>query len=295
MAAKETGLYANLPNDCLDPEGRDSGTVGSWSLVFHVEPAVPDIMIEDEQAAVLTNGATITWPAMLIGSTASRVLTIQNTGDTNLTGLAVSIEGSGDFSAGVPGATVLGPSAETAFTVTFTPSGTTLCTAVIRVASNDPDESPFVIGLVGTGRGPTLAEWAVEHGLSGPDADPMATPLGDGVPNLLKFAFNMDPTVAGRGELVPGAGTSGLPSIQLVGTGDSARLVIEYVRRRNADLTYEAQFSSTLLPNLWQPATNPEQVTPIDVDWDRVRVEDSVAVGIQPSRFGRVGVILNGD
>ena len=39
------------------------------------------------------------------------------------------------------------------------------------------------------------SDWAVDHGLYGADAEPTADPDGDGVPNLLEFAFGGNPQV----------------------------------------------------------------------------------------------------
>jgi autotransporter-associated beta strand protein len=40
---------------------------------------------------------------------------------------------------------------------------------------------------------PGFGGWLQQYGLSGAAADPLATPAGDGIPNLLKYAFNLDP------------------------------------------------------------------------------------------------------
>jgi autotransporter-associated beta strand protein len=39
----------------------------------------------------------------------------------------------------------------------------------------------------------SFAGWSQQHGLSGAAADPAAAPAGDGIANLLKYAFNLDP------------------------------------------------------------------------------------------------------
>jgi hypothetical protein len=39
----------------------------------------------------------------------------------------------------------------------------------------------------------TFSGWSEQFGLSGAQASWMASPAGDGIPNLLKYAFNLDP------------------------------------------------------------------------------------------------------
>ncbi len=111
---------------------------------------------------------------------------------------------------------------------------------------------------------------------------------GDGIRNLMEWAFGLNPTVANVARLVPGTGTTGLPAVMLTGSGSTRRLVLEYVRRKNVMLTYTAQFASAPGAASWQTAANAPVVTDIDAFWERVVVEDTVTVGEQPRRFGRV-------
>jgi hypothetical protein len=76
---------------------------------------------------------------------------VRNDGVLDLTGLALSVDGSADFVAGVLGLTTLAPNQSITFDVTFTPSAAGARAAVLRVASNDPNENPFDINLTGTG------------------------------------------------------------------------------------------------------------------------------------------------
>ncbi len=110
-----------------------------------------------------------------------------------------------------------------------------------------------------------------EAGLSGARAEPKATPFGDGVYNLLKFAFNMDLTDTDHRRLTRGGNeTGGLPSVALI--DDQERfLVIEYVRRRNSDLVYTPLITTDL--ETWSPGTGSQSVTNINVNWERVRIE----------------------
>lgn len=151
---------------------------------------------------------------------------------------------------------------------------------------------------------PTLREWATQNGLSLEQSAPDASPAGDGISNLLKYAFNMQAlesytgTAAIMAPASPGSplsgGNSGLP---VVYTADDGRLEIQYVRRRNASgsVTYQAQFSSNLT-SAWEPATGTETVVRGDTDsslgteWERVTVRDTAPASTPTTRFARVKV-----
>ena len=112
----------------------------------------------------------------------------------------------------------------------------------------------------------------------------------DGANNLAEWAFNLNPTRPDIAALTPGTGTAGLPVARLTGSAGNLRLTIEFIRRKNAGLTYTVQFANAPAGAGFQPAVNAPTVTPIDANWERVIVEDSVTPGAQAIRFGRVRV-----
>src|SRR5207248_947465 len=116
-----------------------------------------------------------------------------------------------------------------------------------------------------------------------------ADPEGVGVPNLLEFAFNLQPRIADRSVIVAGAGTNGLPLIRLETINNQKVLTIEFIRRRAAGspgITCHAEFNSDLTnPSGWSE-TGTATFTQIDDTWERVKVTDS-AVN-QAKRFGRI-------
>ena len=129
--------------------------------------------------------------------------------------------------------------------------------------------------------------------VSGPNADPD----GDGVANLLEFAFNLDPTFAEPALMVAGTGLRGLPLVRLetVATGDQ-RLTVEFVRRTagsGSGVSYAVQFATDLAAGDWQTGGT-ESVTAINARWERVKVMDSVSAGSDTgrARFARVAVSL---
>lgn len=184
---------------------------------------------------------------------------------------------SGDTSAPVPGAT--GPS----YTVTGDPlKGRYWVRVTGKVIWNDSRTA-----RVRVPGGPTDFDlWAQDSHLNGADAAPMATPHKDGVPNLLKFAFNMDASRADVRQLTAGGnGAQGLPGSRLVGTGAAQRLQIEYLRRRQSDIEYVPLFSTNAKD--WIPATSVVVTETIDDEWERVVATGSMQAA---KNFARVMV-----
>jgi hypothetical protein len=118
-----------------------------------------------------------------------------------------------------------------------------------------------------------FAGWHKNSGLA---AD-SAIPNGDGVPNLLQFALNLDPDRSDATPMTPN-GIKGLP---LLGRDSSHHLTLTFVRRKastNPGITYTVLFSHSLTtafaPNFASTTSLPVS---IDSTWERVVVTDSVA------------------
>ncbi|HLP07014.1 MAG TPA: hypothetical protein VK178_02540, partial [Opitutaceae bacterium] len=134
--------------------------------------------------------------------------------------------------------------------------------------------------------GTAYSDWTVAYALPSAAAAMDANPSGDGVENLLKFAFNLNPAIADTRTLTPGTGTAGLPAISTTTVGGATYLTVEFLRRRDAaQLTYNVEVSSDLAN--WSAFAGTETVTAIDALWERVRVVDTAAAS---RRFARVRV-----
>lgn len=134
----------------------------------------------------------------------------------------------------------------------------------------------------------------LDDNVSGPNADPDS----DGVPNLLEYAFNLDPTCAEPAPMSVDTGLRGLPLIQLEAVSPTEnRLTVQFVRRTAASgsgLTYTAEFATNLATGDWQ-ASGTESITAINARWERVKVTDSIpADGNSLQRFARVVVTKDG-
>ncbi len=132
-------------------------------------------------------------------------------------------------------------------------------------------------------------------GLSGPNAAVNATPYGDGVPNLLKYAFNMNLSGPDAATMPP-SGYRGLPSIYAQASGGSILFSIEFLRRKNSGLIYTPQKSVELAnPASWVPLTVLPSVRsfgPFGPDWEYVIYREFYNASTTPRRFGRVQVTL---
>ncbi len=163
------------------------------------------------------------------------------------------------------------------------------------VTDGTADKNPILNGvtLEQTAVATALYQWRVLHGLATDGSEDDGNPSGDGVANLLKYAFNMAPDAGDLLEsdvsILPNGGTAGLPAIT---TNATPQLVIQFVRRKaatNPGVTYTVQVCSDLSnPADWSPLDlSGATVESLDGTWERVTATDPTS---GPRRFGRVGV-----
>jgi hypothetical protein len=132
--------------------------------------------------------------------------------------------------------------------------------------------------------------WTTLAGLTNDNALPGAIPYGDGVANLIKYAFNMNGAGSDAHTLVRGSSISGLPCLS---ADDSAGVFrYEFVRRKSSGLVYAPKQSTTLEQGAWVPMTGTTKVTDIDAEWERVVIEQSYDPGVTPACFFTVEVAL---
>jgi alpha-tubulin suppressor-like RCC1 family protein len=140
---------------------------------------------------------------------------------------------------------------------------------------------------------PLLAFEAVvaTTGLNGDDAMPEAVPFNDGVPNLIKYAFNMDLSGPDASRMEPG-GSSGLPASDVAEIEGQTVWRLEYLVRKNSGLLYVPQKSSSLDPDSFVPVEGVVSEVDIDADWKRVTITETVNSSSQSTGFSRVRVSL---
>ena len=153
---------------------------------------------------------------------------------------------------------------------------------------------PFALTIVVP---PTdLVTFRTANGLAADGSQDLLTPAGDGVANLLKYAFNMIGSGAGQGTtlatpnssvLLPN-GSAGLPFAAVDGSG---KLALTYIRRKASaspapGVSYAVEFSDALAT--WGVNGSAiESAVSIDATFERVTVTDSANPA---SRFARVRV-----
>ena len=114
--------------------------------------------------------------------------------------------------------------------------------------------------------------------------------LEHGVPNLLKYALNLNATTADSATMAS-TGNKGLPLIAQDGAG---RLTVTFVRRKASTtpgVSYTVQFSSSATGNTFavNPSAPPSNPVSLDATWERVTVTDTVIPNAaQPMRFARL-------
>jgi hypothetical protein len=219
-----------------------------------VAPPV-EIAVEQPAGTDLTDGnAHIGFGSVALGS-ASSALTfmVTNTGTADLTGLAVTTDGTNadEFTVNALGATTLAPNTSTSFIVTFAPAAAGARTAALHLASNDGDENPFDITLSGTGVPTALQIWRETHfgsmDNSGEGAD-LNDFDQDNLANLIEFVFGLDPKQASSGLL---------PVPQMM----DGHMVLDFNQPAGVSgIIYGAEWSQELLAGTWVPV--PDTGTP---------------------------------
>ena len=124
-----------------------------WAAAPPSVSALPEIEVEQPVGTGLVSGGMSSYGAVPLGSTSLLTFTIRNSGDDQLTGLALSIDGAdaADFTLAQPGQSALAPSTSTTFTVAFKPGAQGTRDAAIHLLSSDADENPFTLNLTGSG------------------------------------------------------------------------------------------------------------------------------------------------
>ncbi len=149
----------------------------------------------------------------------------------------------------------------------------------IEVISEDGTASrTYNLNIIREEDSSTFASWQVENFGSDSDdpliAGPLADPSDDGVINLLKYAFGLDPNLASR---------DGLP--QAGQDGDDFTLT--YTKNLDAtDLTYEVEWSTDLID--WSSVGVGESILAEDIATQTIKA--SIASGADISKFLRLRI-----
>lgn len=213
--------------------------------------SAPDIAVESpvNHALIDNAGLGVDFGTALAGGSTVRTFTIRNTGNAPLSNIVVSKSGGPSAALFTIGALSTAdpilPGGTATFDVTFAPVVEGSRGAALHITSDDPDESPFDIGIYGTG-GVPITSWRQTHfgtTANTGDAADDADADGDGVPNLLEFATQGTPGTSDKepGELAP-----------LDGSGS---IYFTYTRNKQAmaEITFQVEWADDL-SGPWSPS-----------------------------------------
>jgi uncharacterized delta-60 repeat protein len=156
---RKTGL--SLPaSGWIRAIGRSGGGYRNGSsgfiaqVLYYGSGQLPNIVVTDNQGDPLISAAgtidfgTFTWPDV---TAQPQSITITNSGEGVLSNLAISVGGQHalDFTIGTLATTTLAPGESTSFEVGFSAQGGGARGAELRIVSDDPAGSPYLISLFG--------------------------------------------------------------------------------------------------------------------------------------------------
>lgn len=214
----------------------------------------PEIEMADGTTNLIAGVSTIDFGIVNVGSSVTKTITLSNVGSKVLYGITRQLIGGSitDFSATAP-VYSLAAASQSTFTITFTPQASTLRTKTLRIVSDDSDENPFDIFLVGGPPPLTAIEswrqfWFLSPSNTGDAADNM-DPDGDGLTNLMEFALNLNPK------------NSSQPGSQTTITGGNIEFI--YTRSKaavNVGITFQVPWTETLGNPIWNYADTVQTV-----------------------------------
>lgn len=125
---------------------------GNLLQISGVTPA-PEIAVEQPAGTDIADGGSKDFGSSTVGVPVTLTFTVRNTGNADLTGLAITIDGANasDFTVVASPASSINPSGTTTFGIRFSPAGSGARTAALHLANNDANENPFDITLTGSG------------------------------------------------------------------------------------------------------------------------------------------------
>lgn len=135
----------------LDRAG-NSATRTTTTDASSVALLLPEIAVEDILSTDLADGHTCHFGVLSAGTFVAQQFTLRNTGDTPLSGIALTLLGlhAADYTVIQTPAAVVNPGDSTTFSIQFEPTGTGPRTATAQISSNDGDENPFDLELTGS-------------------------------------------------------------------------------------------------------------------------------------------------
>lgn len=112
-------------------------------------------------------------------------------------------------------------------------------------------------------------DWAMTYNLKGSISDPGSIVFEDGLPNLVKYAFNLNGAASDNHRFGTETATSGLPVIEFyVDPMNIPYWRLNVLRRRNSGLIYTPVTTSFNDPMHWNPVVSEPIVEQISDEWE---------------------------
>ena len=192
-----------------------------------------------------------------------------------------------------PAGVAFGDSSSAATTATFTAAGTYVLT--LTADDGNSQTSSQVTITVNPPPSPIYTAWAegsFANTFTG--TDPLQDQDGDGMANLMEFAFGTDPTLSSGAALAIDGSAHGSPALASSNGGETFSFY--FVRRDDhgtaGSMNYTVQFSSDLV-TFYDSAVAPTVVTDstADPDYEVVKVPFPATLPDgQPARFARIAI-----
>ncbi|MEI9960883.1 MAG: choice-of-anchor D domain-containing protein [Limisphaerales bacterium] len=187
---------------------------------------LPRIGVQQPVGTNLVNGFnTNNFGTVVIGTNASLTFTVTNSGNANLTGLAILIDGAdaASFVVTANPAAIVNPGSNTTFTVRFAPLTSGAKIATLHLANNDVTNNPFNLTLTGSGAAIPIAIIGVQQ--------PVGTNLVNGF-NTNNFGTVVIGTNASLTFTVTNSGNANLTGLAILIDGTDAALLRRYHQSR---------------------------------------------------------------
>jgi hypothetical protein len=271
-----------MPDGAAVAVQRTAFLVSRHDFARFTRPPPGELVLRDPAGVDWAPGSPFSLGDVPLRTTVVRQVTIRNTGYGELLASDFSITDSGMLDMGqgpefrlelAPGPRIVPPGGSVDIGIVFRPNTGGNRTARFHFRSSDPDEEAVSLTLVARGMGAEqeFGDWAVARGLPS-DLPPDAAPHADGIPNLLKFAFNLDPTRADFRILERGSGVAGMPLVTVESRpGEPGRWFrFEFVRRRDSALFCELGESFKPFTGYQISGFDETSTEVIDGTWERV-------------------------
>jgi len=164
---RASGTVENLHGVAFGEE-RFVAVGNAGTIVINNPPPIIQIGIEQPMGTTLASGSNRNFGEITLGRESALTFIVRNLGNTNLTGLSVTITGpdAAMFTAVTNAGATVRPGQSISFIIRFRPTSFGNKSASLQISSNDPDENPFIVSLTGACL-PVVEAWVRRHDTSG--------------------------------------------------------------------------------------------------------------------------------